>query len=145
MRSAWGTNQEQALDYDSGFLRSAFEYPGCSFDLAPAIYRDGRLVAFIAGSPRKVRFANRSLKLLNVSLLTVADEYKRYAYGPLVWRELMDRARAAGFDGTVNFCVEGDAMNRQMLSLAAFCHPAYSSRFLYRLYGSSSPLRRYSP
>ena len=121
MRDSWSGNKEQALEYDREFLRSAFEYPGCSFDLAPAIYRQGRLVAFIAGSPRRVRFAKRPLLLLNVSFLTVAPEYKRSGYGPLVWRELMDRGRSLGFDGTINFCVEGDNMNRQMLSLAALC------------------------
>jgi hypothetical protein len=137
MRDSWGTNKEQALEYDSEFLRSALSYPGCSFDLAPAIYREGRLIAFIAASPRNVLFASQQLKLLNVSFLTVATEYKRRGFGPVIWREVMQRGASAGYDGTVNFCVEGDDMNGQMLALAAFCgqrtHRRFSVDFMARL------------
>jgi len=118
VNASFGENKEQALDYESEFLRSVFEYPGSSFDLAPAIYRDGNLVAFVTGSPRKVRFAGHRLTLLTSTLLTVMPKYKKAGYGPLVWRELKERARALGYNGTLDFCVEGDDMNRQILPLA---------------------------
>lgn len=121
MRASWRENQEQALDYDADFLRSAFEYPGCTPDLFPAIYHEGNLVAFIAGAPRAVRLAGQPLTLVNVSFLTVAPKYKRAGFGPLLWRELLQRARALGFEGAINFCVDGDDMNRQMLAIAQFC------------------------
>jgi len=121
---SWSENKEQPLRYTSEFLRSAFEYPGASRELAPAIYREGRLVAFIAGFPRTVRTAGAAKRLLTVSFLTVAPEDKRHGYGALLWGELWKRARALGYDGTINFCVEGDEMNRQMLPLArAFREP----------------------
>jgi Myristoyl-CoA:protein N-myristoyltransferase, N-terminal domain len=138
MLRSWAENKEQPLRYTPEFLRSAFEYPGASFELAPAIYRDGRLVAIIAGFPRNVRIAGESKKLLLVSFLTVAPEDKRCGYGALIWGELWKRARALGYDGSINFCVEGDEMNRQMLPLArAFRQPTsrvfsvqYMARFL---------------
>jgi len=138
MLRSWGENQEQPLRYTPAFLRSAFEYPEASFELAPAIYRDGHLVAIIAGFPRTVRIGGEVKKLLLVSFLTVAPEDKRCGYGALIWGELWKRARARGYDGTINFCVEGDEMNRQMLPLArAFRQPTarvfgvhYMARFL---------------
>ena len=124
MLRSWSENKEQPLRYTPAFLRSAFEYPGASFELAPAIYRDGRLVAIIAGFPRTVRLSGKAKKLLLVSFLTVAPEDKRCGYGALIWGELWKRARALDYDGTINFCVEGDEMNRQMLPLArAFRQP----------------------
>jgi ribosomal protein S18 acetylase RimI-like enzyme len=142
VRASFAENKEQALDYESEYLRSVFEYPGSSFDLAPAIYRDGNLVAFVMGSPRKVRIAGRTLTLLTATLLTVLPRYKKAGYGPLVWRELKERARAHGFDGTIDFCVEGDDMNRQILPLAQLyrlpTRRVFSVSFLGRLLPSKA-------
>src|ERR1700739_3944223 len=77
---SWSENKEQPLRYSDHFLSSEFEYPGSSFDLAPAVYREGRLVGFIAGFPRTVRVAGQLRRLLVVSYLTVAPEYKRAGY-----------------------------------------------------------------
>jgi GNAT superfamily N-acetyltransferase len=117
---SWRENKEQPLHYTSDFLRSLFEYPGASFELAPAIYRDGRLVAFVAGFPRRVRLAGHSqpVRLLSVSFLTVAPEHKRSGYGPLIWGELLLRARRLGFHGALDFTVEGDPWSEQILPVA---------------------------
>jgi len=117
---SWSENKEQPLHYTSEFLRSLFEYPGASFELAPAIYRDDRLVAFVAGFSRSVRLAGRTqpIRLLSVSFLTVAPEHKRSGYGPLIWGELLQRARGLGFDGAMDFTVEGDSWSEQILPVA---------------------------
>jgi ribosomal protein S18 acetylase RimI-like enzyme len=137
IQRSWSENKEQPLRYTPQFLRSAFEYPGASLELAPAIYREGRLVGFIAGFPRTVRLSGATKKLMTVSFLTVAPEHKRSGYGALLWGELWKRAKEAGFDGTLNFCVEGDEMNRQMLPLArAFRQPtvhAFGVQYMARV------------
>jgi len=73
-----------------------------------------RPVAFVAGLPRSVRMGDHELRLVVVSFLTVSVEHKNRGYGILVWSELVRRAREAGFDGVVNYCVEGEAMNRMI-------------------------------
>lgn len=124
MQRSWGENKEQPLRYTAEFFRSAFDYPGSGLDLAPAIYRNHQLVAFFAGFPRTVRIAGQPRKLLCNSFLTVAPEQKRSGYGPILWGELLKRARSLGYDGVLDFCVEGDDMNRQMLPMArAFREP----------------------
>jgi len=138
LNRSWSENKEQPLRYTSDFFRTAFEYPGFSIELAPAIYREGRLAAFVAGFPRTIRIAGQSKRLLFVSFLAIAPEQKRCGYGALMWGELWKRARALGYDGTVNFCIDGDAMNPQMLPLArAFRQPTkwifgvqYMARFI---------------
>ena len=118
MERSWSENKEQPLRYTSRFLRSAFEYPEAGFELAPAIYRDGRLVAFVAGFPRTVSIAGQCRRLLSISFLTVAPEHKRSGYGPLIWGELLQRARNLGYDGALDFTVEGDPWGRQILAVA---------------------------
>jgi len=118
IQRSWSENQEQPLQYTSAFLRSLFEAPGASFELAPAIYRDGQLAAFVAGFPRSVRLAGDDRRLLSVSYLTVAPEHKRFGFGPLIWGELLRRAQALGFDGALDFSVEGDPWNKQILAVA---------------------------
>jgi GNAT superfamily N-acetyltransferase len=118
MLRSWSENKEQPLRYTPEFFRSAFESPGASFELAPAIYRDGRLVAFVAGFPRTVRISDQRQRLLSMSFLTVAPEYKRFGYGPLMWGELLKRARDHGCHGALDFAVEGDPWSAQILSVA---------------------------
>lgn len=138
MQQSWGTNKEQPLRYTDDFLRSAFTYPGCSIDLAPAVYSGDDLVAFVAGFPRTVRLRGRSVRLLLNSFLTASVKVRGIGYGLMVWRTLIDRARAAGYEGTINFCVEGDEMNAMMPALARLFHlntrriytVAYLNRFI---------------
>jgi hypothetical protein len=118
MQRSWSGNQEQPLLYSNAFLESAFAYPGSSFDLAPAMYAGDTLLAFAAGFPRSMRLEGRQIRLLLKSFLTASAEVKRAGYGLVMWKELMRRARAAGYDGTVEFCVEGDDMNRMLLAAA---------------------------
>src|SRR5581483_2921941 len=40
MNRSWGENQEQPLHYTREFLQSSLEYPGCTMELVPAIYRE---------------------------------------------------------------------------------------------------------
>src|SRR6202012_1715259 len=82
--------------------------------LAPAIYTDEGLVAFAAGLPRQVEIAGAPRRILISTFLTVAPAHKSSGYGIVVWSELMRRAAAAGFDGVVNYCVDGQAMHRMI-------------------------------
>ena len=114
MEASWQQNRTPSFLYTAPFLADLFRYPGASFSLAPTLYRDGQPAAFVAGFPRSVRLDGKHLELLVVALLTVAKEHKGSGYGILVWTELARRARAAGFDGVLTYCVEGEAMNRMI-------------------------------
>ena len=98
MQQSWAENREQSLLYTADFLASCFDYPGANFSLAPTLYDGGKPVAFAAGFPRHVRFKGRELRLLLITFLTVAKEYKKTGYGIVLWNELVRRAQAAGFD-----------------------------------------------
>ena len=111
MQRSWAENHAQPLLYTPEFLHSHFSLPGASFRLAPAIYDNSRLAGFVAGFPRRVRYRGEELPILLISFLTVANEYKRSGYGLVLREELLKRARAAGFAGTLSFCIEGDAMH----------------------------------
>jgi GNAT superfamily N-acetyltransferase len=115
IQTSWAKNDKQALLYTQTFLKSCFDYPGSSFSFAPTVYDGGKPIAFIAGFPRRVRFKSADLQILLVSLLTVAHEHKKKGYGVILWAELVKRAREAGFDGMINYCVEGDGMDGMML------------------------------
>jgi len=115
MKQSWGKNDKQALLYTKEFLQSCFEYPQASHGFAPTIYHGTAPIAFVAGFPRRVRYKERELNILLITFLTVAPEYKKSGYGVVVWSELVKRARASGFDGMVNYCVEGEAMNRMIV------------------------------
>jgi GNAT superfamily N-acetyltransferase len=112
---SWAENSQQALFYSADFLASCFDYPGANFSLAPTIYEGSTPLAFAAAFPRRVCLKGRELNLVIITFLTVSSELKKRGYGVLLWSELVKRARAAGFDGMVNYCVEGDAMNSMIL------------------------------
>ena len=112
---SWAENTQRALFYPADFIASCFEYPGASFSLAPTIYEGSTPLAFAAAFPRRVCVKGRELNLVIITFLTVASELKKRGYGILVWSELVKRARAAGFDGMVNYCVEGESMNSMIL------------------------------
>jgi hypothetical protein len=134
MQSSWAENSGQALLYSSEFLSSCFEYPETNFTLAPTIYVQSTPVAFVAGFPRHVKFNGCEQKIIVITFLTVSPEYKKKGLGIILWSELVNRARAAGFDGMVNYCVDGEPMNamivgscnRLKLSIARI----YSARYI---------------
>jgi GNAT superfamily N-acetyltransferase len=115
MQTSWAENSGQALLYTSEFLSSCFEYPAADFSLAPAIYVASKPVGFAAGFPRNVRFNGRNQKIIVITFLTVSPEYKKKGLGIMLWSELVHRARAAGFDGMVNYCVDGEPMNAMIV------------------------------
>jgi len=135
---SWAENTQQPLFYAADFLASCFEYPGASPSLAPVIYRGDTPLAFGAAFPRHVSLLGRELNLVIITFLTVASEHKKRGYGVVLWNELVKRARAAGFDGMVNYCAEGESMNTMiagccsMLNLptARVCSIPYWSRIL---------------
>ncbi len=115
MQASWAENSTQSLLYTSEFLSSCFEYPGADFSLAPAIYVQSTPVAFVAGFPRHVKFNGRNQKIIVITFLTVLPEYKKKGLGIIVWSELVNRAGAAGFDGLMNYCVDGEPMNAMIV------------------------------
>ena len=115
MQASWAENSSQSLLYTSEFLSSCFDYPEADFSLAPAIYVQSKPVAFVAGFPRHVKFNGRDQKIIVITFLTVLPEYKKKGLGIILWSELVNRARAAGFDGMVNYCVDGEPMNAMIV------------------------------
>ena len=61
MRTSWAENTQEPLAYSEQFLASALAQPGASFDLCPAMYEGGKLVAFGAGFPRRLRVGDESV------------------------------------------------------------------------------------
>jgi hypothetical protein len=137
MKDSWSENTDQSLLYNESFLRSAFAYPGASFDLAPTIYIDGYPAAFVAGYPRSVRLEGREQRLVCVTFWTTSVRFKGRGYGSRVWMEILRRARDAGYDGAVNFCVDGAITNRMVMacgeSLNAEVCRVFSAKYLARL------------
>ena len=109
-----GQNPTPPYLYTPEFIADCFRYPGARFSLAPTIYHGGEPVAFAVGFPRRVMAGGAERRVLISTLLTVAPEQKASGYGIVVWSELMRRAAQAGFDGVVNYCAEGGAMDRMI-------------------------------
>jgi hypothetical protein len=114
MRASWEQNPAPPFLYTAEFLADCFRYPGSTFSLAPTIYRGSEPVAFAVGYPRRVMAGGAERRILISTFLTVAPELKSSGYGVVVWGELMRRAAQAGFDGVVNYCPEGEAMDRMI-------------------------------
>ena len=55
------------------------------------------------------------MRLILCTLLSVSSDLKKKGYGVILWSELVKRARAAGYDGMVNYCVDGEPMNSMIL------------------------------
>ena len=115
MQRSWMENSKQSLLYTPDFLESCFEYPGSSFSLAPTLYEGSEPIAFVAGFPRRLRFKGREVRVILSAFLSVSNEHKKKGYGVVLWGELVKRTQAAGFDGMVNYCVEGEPMNGMIL------------------------------
>jgi Acetyltransferase (GNAT) family len=115
IQESWAENNQQHLLYSADFIASCFEYPESSFSLAPTLYDGAKPIAFIAGFPRRFRFKGRELRVILSTFLAVSNEHKKAGYGIILWNELVKRAQAAGFDGMVNYCVDGEPMNGMIL------------------------------
>jgi hypothetical protein len=115
IQESWKENGKQGLLYTPEFLASCLEYPGMSFSLAPTLYEGETPRAFVAGFPRTIQYQGRKLRVILCTLLSVSSEYKKSGYGVVLWSELVKRAQAAGYDGMVNYCVEGEPMNGMIL------------------------------
>jgi hypothetical protein len=114
MRASWVNGAGAPYLYTAELLADWLRYPGAELAPTPAIYADEALVAFAAGLPRTVEVAGVPRRILISTLLTVAPAQKAAGYGIVVWSELMRRAAAAGYDGVVNYCAEGEAMHRMI-------------------------------
>jgi sugar phosphate isomerase/epimerase len=143
IQQAWAENDKQPLLYTSEFLRSLFEYPNADFSLAPTLYDGTKPIAFIAGFPRCLRVRNRKLRIVIGSFLSVSREFKKRGYGIVLWSDLVKRVRAAGYDGMMNYCVEGEPMNGMILGccsrLKMPVEHAFSIHYLSRLLWPKGP------
>ncbi|MBV8743605.1 MAG: hypothetical protein JO134_01035 [Xanthobacteraceae bacterium] len=137
LRDSWGHNRSQLPIYGEPFLRSAFLYPDASFDLAPTIYIDDQPAAFVAGFPRRVQLDDREMRLALVSLWATASRFHGRGYGSRVWMEVLRRGKAAGYDGAVNFFLDGAPSNSAVLAcgerVGAKVRRVFSVRYLARL------------
>jgi hypothetical protein len=137
MQQSWGNNSSPPILYSEAFLRSAFDYPGTSFDLAPSVYGDSGLLGFVAGFPRSLHWYGKPVHLILNSFMTASTVVKGSGLGLQLWAALIERCRANGYDGTINFCVEGDEMNRIMPGLSRLLklntQRIFSVEFLVRL------------
>lgn len=144
VKDSWSLNKEAALLFTEAFLRSAFEYPGSSFDLAPALYTPDGIGGFCAAFPRNVRMAGRDIRLAVITFLTASTRLRGTGQGVALWGETVKRARAGGYEGTISYCVEGDDMQRMMpavgklfrLNMQAVYRVEYLSRFLRPVTGT---------
>jgi hypothetical protein len=114
VQRSWEENSQQTLCYSAEFLESLLKSPGATASLAPTLYEGDTLLGFASGFPRSVEYRGQSLRLITSSFLSVLPEYKKSGFGIVLWSELVRRIRATGFDGMVNFCVDGEPMNRMV-------------------------------
>jgi GNAT superfamily N-acetyltransferase len=126
MTTSWAQNRESPLEYTPEFLESFFAYPGSLPAITPALYEGGRLAAFVGGVPRIVRLHGATRRLLLMTFFTVAPEWKGKGVGRAVWAECLHRARAAGYDGALHYCVDGNRSNE--VTAAAARAAGYHSR-----------------
>ena len=150
IEQSWAENSQQSLLYPAAYLASCFEYPGANFQLAPTIYDGFTPLAFVAAFPRRIRLWERELNVVIVTFLTAASALKKRGYGIVLWNELIKRVRAAGFDGMVNYCVEGEPMHSMILgccrmqqipTLHAYTIPYWSRLLLPRKVQTPEPDR----
>jgi hypothetical protein len=116
MQATWAHNVERALEYTPEFLASCLDYPGVEPHQSPAIYKDGKLLAFIMGLPRHIGLDGRKLKLLLPTLFTVSSEAR--SFGAVLWMEALRRGYEAGYDGTIHFCAVTNKSNEITTSLS---------------------------
>jgi hypothetical protein len=115
IQASWEENGKQGLLYTPEFIASCLDYPGSSYSLAPTLYQAEKPCAFVAGLPRTIQYRGGELRVILCTLLSVSNEYKKSGYGVVLWSDLVKRAKSAGYDGMVNYCVEGEPMNAMIL------------------------------
>ncbi|MEO8724985.1 MAG: GNAT family N-acetyltransferase [Acidobacteriaceae bacterium] len=143
MQDSWSENREQPLFYSAQYLRSYLTAPGANSELMPAAMAEEELVGFIAGMPRAVRNHGRGESWALSCFLTVARERKKLGIGPMLWGELLRRCRAAGMDGMISYCVEGDPMNRMVEALGRILE--FPTRRVFTLEFMARPLTGLTP
>jgi GNAT superfamily N-acetyltransferase len=114
LHRSWSENSQQSLSYSADFLKSFLNAPGALPSLMPGVYQEDQLIGFASGFTRSAEYRGQSLEFVTNSFLSVAPEYKKSGLGIVLWSKLVERARAAGCDGMVNFCVDGEPMNRMI-------------------------------
>jgi hypothetical protein len=114
LQRSWEENSQQALYYSSEFLASFLSAPGFTVSLAPSFYQNDQLIGFASGFPRQAVYNGRPLQLVTNSFLSVLPEFKKSGLGVLLWTELVQRCQAGGYDGMINFCIDGEPMNRMI-------------------------------
>jgi Myristoyl-CoA:protein N-myristoyltransferase, N-terminal domain len=114
LERSWEENSQQALSYSPAFLESFLSAPGFTASLAPSFYQEQKLIGFASGFPRQAVYNGRPLQLVTNSFLSVLPEFKKSGLGVVLWTELVKRCQAAGYDGMVNFCIDGEPMNRMI-------------------------------
>jgi hypothetical protein len=81
--------------------------------------------------------ATRPTRLVLNTFLTASKEVKGAGVSLTLWAALIERSREEGYEGTINFCVEGDDMNRAMPGISYLLRlntqRIYSVEFLVRL------------
>ena len=141
MRDSWADGASAPYLYTAELLADWLGSPGET--LAPAIYTDEGLVAFAAGLPRQVEIGGATRSILISTFLTVAPAQKAAGYGIVVWSELMRRAAAAGYDGVVNYCADGQAMHRMIETGCRLLDlPLVQVKSFSYLVGTLAPARR---
>ncbi|HEY3412193.1 MAG TPA: GNAT family N-acetyltransferase [Armatimonadota bacterium] len=118
MTASWNQNQGQGLDYSPEFLRSYLQYPGMTPALAPVILDNGRPIAFVCAFPRTLRIAGQTRRFALLTLFTVSPACKGRGLGVKIWVECLRRAREAGFEGTLHYCVDGNVSNHVITTAA---------------------------
>jgi hypothetical protein len=150
IQASWKENGKQGLLYSPEFIASCLSYPGSSHSLAPTLYQAEKPCAFVAGFPRAIQYRGRELRVILCTLLSVSNEYKKSGYGIVLWSELVKRAKSAGYDGMVNYCVEGEPMNAMILGCCRMMklptERIFSVHYLMRLLqpATSTPARNES-
>lgn len=143
MQSSWVENPTAPLLYTEPFLRSAFKYPGSNFELAPAIYESSELLGFVAGFPRTVLWNAHPVHVILNTFLTASKSVKGLGFGFQLWYDLIRRCREYGYEGTINFCVDGDDMHRMMPALTRLLKLntllVFSIEFLVRILKPTAP------
>ncbi|HLX83577.1 MAG TPA: hypothetical protein VKR59_06755 [Terriglobales bacterium] len=148
IRRSWANNSNQPLFYSEAFLRSAFEYPGGSFSLSPAVYGETGLLGFLAGFPRNIRWNGEPTRIILNTLLTAATTVKGPGVAVKLWTDMVERSRNQGYSGTITYCVEGDGMDRMMPLFTRLLKlntvRIFSTQFLVRLlFPESSPVQTF--